>query len=124
MKQKLLERRALEADIIEAIGNAQFRLHYQPQLDLASRNIVGTEALIRWHHGDISPEAFIPLAEETGLIVRIGEWVLQEACRQAALWPDLACIAVNVSPVQFRRTGFVEQVKRALKQSGLEAARL
>ena len=93
MNQKLLERRALEADILEAIGKDQFRLHYQPQLDLASRKIVGAEALLRWHHplrGEISPEAFIPLAEETGLIARIGEWVLQEACRQAALWPDLA----------------------------------
>jgi diguanylate cyclase (GGDEF)-like protein len=127
MNQKLLERRALESDILEAISTDQFRLHYQPQLDLASRKIVGAEALIRWHHplrGDISPEAFIPLAEETGLIARIGEWVLHEACRQAALWPDLGCIAVNVSPVQFRRAGFVDQVKRALEQSGLEAARL
>ncbi len=127
MNQKLLERRALEADILEAIGKDQFRLHYQPQLDLASRKIVGAEALLRWHHplrGEVSPEAFIPLAEETGLIARIGEWVLQEACRQAALWPDLACIAVNVSPVQFRRAGFVDQVKRVLEQSGLAAARL
>ena len=127
MNQKLLERRALEADILEAISNNQFRLHYQPQLDLARRKIVGAEALIRWHHplrGEISPEAFIPLAEETGLIARIGEWVLHEACRQAALWPDLGCIAVNVSPVQFRRPCFVDQVKRALEQTGLEAARL
>ena len=127
MNQKLLERRALEADILEAISKDQFSLHYQPQLDLARRKIVGAEALLRWHHplrGDISPEDFIPLAEETGLIARIGEWVLHEACRQAALWPDLGCIAVNVSPVQFRRPCFVEQVKRALEQSGLEAARL
>ena len=119
MNQKLLERRALEADILEAISKGQFSLHYQPQLDLARRKIVGAEALLRWHHplrGDISPEAFIPLAEETGLIGRIGEWVLHEACRQAALWPDLGCIAVNVSPVQFRRACFVDQVKRALEQ--------
>jgi len=127
MNQKLLERRALEADILEAISKGQFRLHYQPQMDLARRKIVGAEALLRWHHplrGDISPEAFIPLAEETGLIGRIGEWVLHEACRQAALWPDLGCIAVNVSPVQFRRACFVDQVKRALEQTGLDAARL
>ena len=127
MNQKLLERRALERDILEAIINNQFRLHYQPQLDLARRKIVGAEALIRWHHplrGEIAPEAFIPLAEETGLITRIGEWVLHEACRQAALWPALGCIAVNVSPVQFRRPCFVDQVKRALEQTGLEAARL
>jgi EAL domain-containing protein (putative c-di-GMP-specific phosphodiesterase class I) len=127
MNQKLLERRALEADIIEAMHKDQFRLHYQPQLDLARRKIVGAEALLRWHHpvrGDISPEDFVPLAEEAGLIARIGEWVLHEACRQAALWPELGCIAVNVSPVQFRRPYFVEQVKRALAQSGLEAARL
>ncbi len=127
MNRKLLERRALEADILEAISKDQFSLHYQPQLDLARRKIVGAEALLRWHHplrGDISPEDFIPLAEETGLIVRLGDWVLREACRQAALWPDLGCIAVNVSPVQFRRPCFIEQVKRALELSGLEAARL
>jgi EAL domain-containing protein (putative c-di-GMP-specific phosphodiesterase class I) len=88
---------------------------------------VGAEALLRWHHpvrGEIRPEAFIPLAEDCGLIVRIGEWVLREACRQAAQWPRLRCMAVNVSPVQFRRPGFVDQVKDALARAGIDAGRL
>jgi diguanylate cyclase (GGDEF)-like protein len=127
MNQRLLERQALEADMLEALEKGQFRLHYQPQIDLDQRQIVGAEALIRWRHphrGEIAPDAFIPLAEETGLIVRIGEWVLGEACKQAAAWPELRCMAVNVSPVQFRRAGFIDQVRRALQQSGLEPARL
>jgi diguanylate cyclase (GGDEF)-like protein len=127
MNQKLLERRALEADMLEALETGQFRLHYQPQFDLIKRQIVGAEALIRWHHplrGEIAPEAFIPLAEETGSIARIGEWVLQEACCQAARWPTLSCMAVNVSPVQFRRPGFVDQVTSALQHAGLAPTRL
>jgi diguanylate cyclase (GGDEF)-like protein len=127
MNQKLLERRALEADIVKALEQGQFRLHYQPQFDLADGQIVGAEALLRWHHpqrGEIPPDAFVPLAEETGLIWRLGEWVLREACRQTALWPDLRCMAVNVSPVQFRRPGFVEQVRHALQDAGLDPTRL
>jgi diguanylate cyclase (GGDEF)-like protein len=127
MNRRLLERQALEADMLEALATGQFRLHYQPQFDLNDRQIVGAEALIRWSHpsrGEIAPDAFIPLAEETGLIMRIGEWVLHEACRQAAAWPGLRCMAVNVSPVQFRRAGFTDQVERALRQSALEPARL
>jgi EAL domain-containing protein (putative c-di-GMP-specific phosphodiesterase class I) len=127
MNKKLLERQALESDMPEALEKGQFRLHYQPQIDLNDRQVVGAEALIRWQHprrGEVFPEAFIPLAEETGLIIRIGEWVLREACLQAAAWPRLRCMAVNVSPVQFRRVGFVDQVQRALHQSGLDPARL
>jgi diguanylate cyclase (GGDEF)-like protein len=127
MNRKLLERRALEADIVKALEQGEFRLHYQPQFDLIERQVVGAEALLRWHHplrGDVPPDAFIPLAEETGLIVRIGEWVLHEACRQAVQWPSLRCMAVNVSPMQFRRAGFLEQVTSALQRTGLEAARL
>src|SRR5262249_2775423 len=93
----------------------------------ASHRVVGAEALLRWQHsvrGEVPPEAFIPLAEETGMIVRIGEWVLQEACRQAAAWPGLRCMAVNVSPVQFRRAAFFDQVQRALRRAGLEPPRL
>jgi EAL domain-containing protein (putative c-di-GMP-specific phosphodiesterase class I) len=127
MNEKLLERRALADDMLHALETGQFRLHYQPQFDLHHRRIVGAEALIRWVHperGEIPPESFIPLAEETGLIVRIGGWVLHEACRQAALWPDLPCIAINVSPVQFRRPGFVDQVEHALHSAGLAPARM
>ena len=118
MNRKLLERRALEADIA---GSARARsvlaaLSAAVRPDRAACR--GAEALLRWHHplrGEVPPEAFIPLAEETGLIIRIGEWVLHEACRQAVQWPDLRCMAVNVSPVQFRRAGFLDQVKRALR---------
>jgi len=127
MNQRLLAKRSLEAELLEACERGQFRLHYQPQFDLTEHRIVGAEALIRWHHplrGEILPETFIPLTEETALISRIGEWVLQEACRQAALWPDLGCMAVNVSPVQFRRPGFCEQVERALDRSGISPKRL
>ena len=127
MNQKLLERRALTDDMLTALETGHFRLKYQPQFDLHSRRIVGAEALIRWSHpqrGEIMPESFIPLAEETGLIVRIGGWVLHEACRQAAAWPDLPCMAINVSPVQFRRPGFVDQVDHALRSAGLAPARL
>jgi diguanylate cyclase (GGDEF)-like protein len=127
MNKRLLERRALESDIVQALEHGQFRLHYQPQFDLVERHVVGAEALLRWHHpvrGEVRPEAFIPLAEECGLIIRIGEWVLREACRQAVQWPSLNCMAVNVSPVQFRRPGFVDQVEDALTRAGLDAGRL
>ncbi|MEJ0016967.1 MAG: EAL domain-containing protein [Acetobacteraceae bacterium] len=127
MNQRLLERRALEADMLTALATEQFVLHYQPQFELIGRRVVGAEALLRWRHpqrGEVPPEAFVPLAEETGVIVQIGEWALYEACRQAAAWPTLRSIAVNVSPVQFRRPGFFEQVQRALRRSGLNPSRL
>ena len=127
MDVKLQERRTLECDIRDALENGQFRLHYQPQIDLRERRIVGAEALIRWLHpcrGEVAPDQFIPMTEQTGLIVRIGEWVLHEACRQAAAWPGLACMAVNVSPAQFRRPGFVDLVQSALRQANLEPHRL
>ena len=127
MNKRLLERRALESDLVAALEQGQFRLHYQPQFDLVERHLVGAEALLRWRHpvrGEVRPDAFIPLAEECGLIVRIGEWVLREACRQAAQWPSLGRMAVNISPVQFRRAGFVDQVKDALTRAGLNARRL
>ena len=127
MNKRLLERRALESDLVQALEQGQFRLHYQPQFDLVERHLVGAEALLRWHHpvrGEVQPDAFIPLAEECGLIVRIGEWVLREACRQTAQWPSLDRMAVNISPVQFRRAGFVDQVKYALARAGLKARRL
>ncbi len=127
MNRHLLERRKLEADLREAIATGQFRLSYQPQFDLIDHHIFGAEALIRWLHpqrGEMRPDEFIPLAEETGLIVQIGEWALREACREAATWPQPLRIAVNVSPVQFRRPGFVETVRAALAETGLERGRL
>jgi diguanylate cyclase (GGDEF)-like protein len=127
MNQQLQERRSLEADLRLAIAEGQFRLHYQPQVGLAGRDIFGAEALIRWQHpqrGNVRPDEFIQLAEETGLIVQIGDWVLVEACREASTWPRPLRIAVNVSPVQFRKAGFVDSVRRALHDTGLEPARL
>ncbi len=120
-------RRQLELDLRDAIHNGEFVLNYQPVFDLKANRIGGFEALLRWHHptrGLIPPAEFIPVAEETGLIVAIGEWVLHEACRQATAWPDHVRIAVNVSPLQFRNTGFQAIVLQALANSGLAADRL
>lgn len=109
MGQQIQTRKSLEQDLRKALTSNQFHLHYQPQLDLASGEIVGFEALLRWHHperGSVSPAEFIPIAEETGLIVTIGDWVLEQACRQACAWQkDLdrtMTIAVNLSAVQFK----------------------
>jgi EAL domain-containing protein (putative c-di-GMP-specific phosphodiesterase class I) len=102
-------------------------VHYQPQIDVASGEIVGAEALMRWTrpgHGAVSPAAFIPVAERTGLIVPLGAWLLGEACREAIGWPVPWHVAVNVSPVQFRVDGFLDSVRDALAQSGLDPQRL
>jgi diguanylate cyclase (GGDEF)-like protein len=123
-------RRELEADLSVAMGEEQFFLHYQPIFALRSREAIGAEALIRWNHprrGVIPPESFIPLAEESGLIVPIGRWVLDEACRQAAVWAakGLATgISVNVSAHQLGRKGFADDVRRALAGSRLEPSLL
>jgi diguanylate cyclase (GGDEF)-like protein/PAS domain S-box-containing protein len=117
---------ALEADLRHAIARREFVLHYQPQIDLRTGRIVGAEALVRWErpgHGLVRPGDFLPLAEETGLIIPINEWVLHEACREAKSWttlglPDLR-IAVNLSPIQFRRQNVRELVVAVLKQTGL-----
>ncbi len=109
MGQQIQTRKSLEQDLRQALTSNQFQLHYQPQLDLASGEIVGVEALLRWHHperGPVSPTEFIPIAEETGLIVTIGDWVLEQACRQASTWQKeldrTMTIAVNLSAVQFK----------------------
>jgi EAL domain-containing protein (putative c-di-GMP-specific phosphodiesterase class I) len=116
----------LRTDMHRAIEQNEFVLHYQPQVDLASGAIVGVEALIRWHHPELGmtpPGRFIPIAEACGNIVPIGEWVLREACRQAAAWqaeglPPMV-IAVNLSAVQFRRGNLEETIARSLHDSGL-----
>ncbi|QQV76220.1 EAL domain-containing protein [Sphingomonas aliaeris] len=121
------KRRQLELDLREALLTGQFRLNYQPIFDLAKDRIGCFESLLRWEHptrGNVSPSEFIPVAEETGLIVAIGEWVMHEACRQAADWPSHVRVAVNVSPLQFRNSGFSNIIFQALTRSGLPANRL
>jgi diguanylate cyclase (GGDEF)-like protein len=121
------KRRQLELDLREALLTGQFRLNYQPIFDLAKDRIGCFESLLRWEHptrGNVSPTEFIPVAEETGLIVAIGEWVMHEACRQAADWPSHVRVAVNVSPLQFRNSGFSNIIFQALTRSGLPANRL
>jgi diguanylate cyclase (GGDEF)-like protein/PAS domain S-box-containing protein len=122
---------ALENELRGALGREELELHYQPQVDLVHGRISGFEALLRWRHpvrGLVSPAEFIPLAEETGLIVPIGEWVLREACRQARIWsgqfdPKL-CMAVNLSARQFVHAGLLQSIAAALADSGLAAANL
>jgi diguanylate cyclase (GGDEF)-like protein len=120
-------RRATEMDLHSAIAHGEFELYFQPLFDLARNRISAFEALIRWNHpqkGLVSPLDFIPIAEETGLIVPIGEWVLKEACHQAMTWPDDIRVAVNFSTVQFARPGIVNLVFQALATSGLAPDRL
>jgi diguanylate cyclase (GGDEF)-like protein len=127
LDQAARARRQLELDLREAILRGQFKLHYQPIFDLKADRIGGFEALLRWDHptrGNVSPVEFIPVAEDAGLIVAIGEWVMHEACRQAVAWPDYMRVSVNVSPLQFRSPGLAAVILQALARSGLEPRRL
>jgi diguanylate cyclase (GGDEF)-like protein len=127
MDRRLQARRALELDLRAAIVNGDFELHYQPIVKLDSTAICGFEALIRWKNrsrGQILPSDFIPLAEETGLILPIGEWVLRTACSQAVTWPDPVSVAVNLSPAQFKSQNLVQVVLSALAASGLAPGRM
>ncbi len=120
-------RRALELDLRKALLNGEFEVYYQPVVNLRTEEISGFEALIRWNHperGLISPLDFIGLAEETGLILPIGEWVLRQACSDAMKWPRQIKVAVNLSPAQFKIRNLPEIVRSALKQSGLPPQRL
>jgi diguanylate cyclase (GGDEF)-like protein/PAS domain S-box-containing protein len=120
-------RRDMELDLRRAFTNGDFELHYQPLVDLAADRITGFEALLRWRHpekGLISPADFIPVAEDIGLIVGVGEWVLRRACADAMTWPDDIKVAVNLSTVQFRSRNLVQVVIGALAQSGLSPLRL
>ncbi|WP_348645328.1 EAL domain-containing protein [Methylobacterium sp. BTF04] len=120
-------RMQLEFEMREAVMCGGFALHYQPVLRLADHRIVGFEALMRWPHptrGMIPPSTFIPLAEETGMIIPLGSWALQEACREAASWPNDLRIAVNVSAIQFQQPGLEQSVMSALAASGLAPHRL
>ena len=127
MDARMQARRRLEIDLRKAIANSEFQLFYQPLVGMQSENVAGFEALIRWHHperGLILPLDFIPIAEETGLIVRIGDWVLRQACAEAVTWPNDVKIAVNLSPVQFKNKGILLSVISALAASGLSPNRL
>jgi diguanylate cyclase (GGDEF)-like protein len=127
MDARAQARRLLEVDLRAALLRSEFVVHYQPIQDIKSDRIVGFEALVRWNHplrGMIPPLNFIPLAEETGLIVQLGDWVLRTACREAAGWSQNVCVAVNLSPAQFKDRNLVSSVVSALAVSGLAAYRL
>jgi diguanylate cyclase (GGDEF)-like protein len=127
MDARMQARRALELDLRKAVVKGEFELYYQPIIEVKSGKITSCEALIRWHHperGMVPPLDFIPVAEETGLIVPIGEWVLRQACAEAVRWPKHVTIAVNLSPAQFKSRNLVPTVINALAKSGLPASRL
>jgi diguanylate cyclase (GGDEF)-like protein/PAS domain S-box-containing protein len=126
MDQRLRDRRALQRDLQAAVERGELAVHYQPQSRVGD-GVVGFEALMRWHHptrGMIAPNTFIPLAEESGLIISIGEWILRETCREAASWPRPLQIAVNLSPVQFQHGDLPAMVHAVLLETGLAADRL
>ena len=127
MDARMQERRSLELDLRMAVVKSEFTLNYQPIVNIKTGKINACEALIRWHHderGPVSPVDFIPIAEETGLIVPIGEWVLRRACADAADWPDGIAVSVNVSPAQLKSANFVQVVEEALAESRFPAERL
>ncbi|MGE7416375.1 EAL domain-containing protein [Methylobacterium tarhaniae] len=127
MEAAAAEQRGLELDLRLALQRGEFELHYQPIVTAAERRVVCREALVRWRHptrGLVPPAAFIPLAEETGLIERLGAWILRRACRDAAAWTDGARVAVNVSAAQVRHGPLIAAVQSALRESGLAAERL
>ncbi len=121
------QRRRLDTELHQAIGRQEMHLVYQPQVDLASGEMVGAEALMRWthpQHGAVPPTQFIPLAEETGYIAELGRWALTMACRECAAWPSPIRVGVNVSPAQLRLTDVLGDVRNALQLSGLAPERL
>ncbi|MGX9145579.1 putative bifunctional diguanylate cyclase/phosphodiesterase [Mesorhizobium sp. 128a] len=127
MDARLQERRQFEAELAQAVPNGQFVLHYQPLHDARTSMLTGFEALVRWNHpvrGLLPPADFIQLAEETGVIDRLGEWILRQACSDAAKWPANIKVAVNLSPAQFKQQGLPLLVASALDVSGLLASRL
>ena len=120
-------RRANQIELRNALANEEFELHYHPIIDIKTREMASIEALIRWRHptrGMISPVDFIPLAEETGLINPIGDWVVRTACKEAAHWPPHIKVSVNLSAVQFRKSCPVDNIRKALSESGLAPERL
>jgi len=127
MDASLRERQALEKQLRDATARQEFVLHYQPLISAATGSVTGFEALVRWQHperGLLPPSQFIPLAEDIGLIGDLGQWVLQQACLEAATWPEALNVAVNLSPDQFRQKTLALSVVAALDQSGLAASRV
>ncbi len=127
MDENLRARQELETEMQQAMERGEISLMFQPQAALEDGSIIGVEALMRWVHPDlgaVSPERFIPIAEETGKIVELGRWILEAACREVASWPGHLRLSVNVSPIQFELVDVVAEVKEALAKSGLPAHRL
>jgi diguanylate cyclase (GGDEF)-like protein/PAS domain S-box-containing protein len=127
MDAQMQARHALETDLRKAVTAGEFEMYYQPIVELKGGSITGFEALIRWNHpqrGVITPDTFIPVAEEIGLIGALGDWVLKQACRDAAAWPANLTVAVNLSAVQFRNPSLALSIVAALNMSGLDASRL
>lgn len=127
MAEQLVQKREMERNLRKAISGNELRLFYQPRYALKEVRLEGAEALIRWEHpatGMIMPDSFIPLAEETGQIIEISDWVLQRACTDALSWPEPMYVSVNISPVEFRSGNLAKRVSRALTNSGLDAGRL
>jgi diguanylate cyclase (GGDEF)-like protein/PAS domain S-box-containing protein len=127
MDARMKARRELEMGLRQALANAEFELYYQPLVNLQSKEITAFEALLRWNHptrGLVSPADFVPIAEETGLIVPLGEWVLRQACQESVKWPAHIKVAVNLSPTQIKSRNLAETVMSALKGSGMSPNRL
>ncbi|PWE47234.1 bifunctional diguanylate cyclase/phosphodiesterase [Pseudomonas prosekii] len=127
MNVRIIERRRLESDLRFAIKNNELRLYFQPRYSIADGRMVGAEALVRWQHperGLISPDTFIPIAEESGLILALSNWVLNTACSQAAQWPQNLFVSVNLSPIEFKTGNLFERIQKTLHNSGIDPARV
>ncbi len=127
MEARMKARRDLEMDLRKALVYKEFEVYYQPLVSLQTNDITALEALLRWNHptrGIISPAEFIPVAEETGIIIPLGDWVLNAACKEAVNWPDHVKVAVNLSPAQLTNRNLVKAVKKAVAESGMDARRL
>lgn len=127
MDEAALARRLIELDLRSALGKDEMRLHYQPVIDIQSGGVSGYEALIRWEHPDrgiVMPDQFIPVAEDTGMIVQIGEWVIRQALNDLATWDEHLSVAINLSPAQMRSSSLVTTVINALAHSGVDPARV
>jgi diguanylate cyclase (GGDEF)-like protein/PAS domain S-box-containing protein len=127
MNAKIIERRQLENDLRYGIKHGELRLHFQPRFRIADGHMVGAEALVRWQHpkrGLIPPDTFIPIAEETGLILPLSNWVLKTACAHAAGWPNNLFVSVNLSSTEFQRSNLVERINETITATGLQAQRL